>query len=40
MPRFGGWVCLCHYSQYGPAPANLVVPPYAFSNPNLLIIGA
>ena len=46
-PRFGGWVCPCHYSQYdisgrvrrGPAPSNLVVPPYAFRDPDLLIIG-
>jgi ubiquinol-cytochrome c reductase iron-sulfur subunit len=47
IPRFGGWVCPCHYSQYdisgrvrqGPAPANLVVPPYAFRDPDLLVIG-
>ena len=46
-PRFGGWVCPCHYSQYdisgrvrrGPAPSNLAVPPYAFKDPNLLIVG-
>ena len=36
----GGWFCPCHGSQYdtsgrvrhGPAPANLVVPPYAFDD--------
>jgi ubiquinol-cytochrome c reductase iron-sulfur subunit len=46
-PRFGGWVCPCHYSQYdisgrvrrGPAPRNLVVPPYEFNDPDRLIIG-
>jgi ubiquinol-cytochrome c reductase iron-sulfur subunit len=46
-PRFGGWVCPCHYSQYdisgrvrrGPAPSNLVVPPYAFPDPDTLVIG-
>ena len=46
-PHFGGWVCPCHYSQYdisgrvrrGPAPSNLAVPPYAFRDPDLLIIG-
>ena len=47
VPRFGGWVCACHYSQYdisgrvrrGPAPANLAVPPYTFRDPDVLIIG-
>jgi ubiquinol-cytochrome c reductase iron-sulfur subunit len=46
-PRFGGWVCPCHYSQYdisgrvrrGPAPSNLAVPPYAFRDDDTLIIG-
>jgi ubiquinol-cytochrome c reductase iron-sulfur subunit len=46
-PRFGGWVCPCHYSQYdisgrvrrGPAPSNLAVPPYEFGDANTLIIG-
>jgi ubiquinol-cytochrome c reductase iron-sulfur subunit len=46
-PRFGGWVCPCHYSQYdisgrvrrGPAPANLKVPPYRFEGDSTLIIG-
>jgi len=47
VPRFGGWVCACHYSQYdisgrvrrGPAPANLQVPPHTFADPDRLIIG-
>jgi ubiquinol-cytochrome c reductase iron-sulfur subunit len=47
MPRFGGWVCPCHYSQYdisgrvrrGPAPRNLEVPPYSFEGDDRLIIG-
>jgi ubiquinol-cytochrome c reductase iron-sulfur subunit len=46
-PRFGGWVCPCHYSQYdisgrvrrGPAPHNLAVPPYEFKDPDTLIVG-
>jgi ubiquinol-cytochrome c reductase iron-sulfur subunit len=46
-PRFGGWVCPCHYSQYdisgrvrrGPAPANLPVPPYRFRGEATLVIG-
>jgi ubiquinol-cytochrome c reductase iron-sulfur subunit len=47
MPRFGGWVCPCHYSQYdisgrvrrGPAPSNLIVPPYSFTDDDTLVIG-
>lgn len=46
-PKYGGWVCPCHYSQYdisgrvrrGPAPSNLVVPPYRFAEADKLIIG-
>ena len=46
-PRYGGWVCPCHYSQYdisgrvrrGPAPSNLAVPPYRFEDQDRLIIG-
>ena len=46
-PRYGGWVCPCHYSQYdisgrvrrGPAPNNLAVPPYRFEDQGRLIIG-
>ena len=45
--EFGGWFCPCHGSQYdtsgrirkGPAPQNLVIPPYVFSNDNLIKIG-
>jgi ubiquinol-cytochrome c reductase iron-sulfur subunit len=47
VPRFGGWVCLCHYSQYdisgrvrrGPAPSNLPVPPHTFRDEDTLVIG-
>jgi len=47
VPRFGGWVCPCHYSQYdisgrvrrGPAPSNLRVPPYEFRGDDTLVIG-
>jgi ubiquinol-cytochrome c reductase iron-sulfur subunit len=47
VPRFGGWVCPCHYSQFdisgrvrrGPAPRNLPVPPYAFRDDDTLVIG-
>ena len=44
---YGGWFCPCHGSQYdtsgrirkGPAPANLVVPPYAFLNDTNIRLG-
>jgi ubiquinol-cytochrome c reductase iron-sulfur subunit len=44
---YGGWFCPCHGSQYdtagrirkGPAPANLVVPTYAFINDTEIRIG-
>ena len=44
---FGGWFCPCHGSEYdtsgrirqGPAPKNLVVPPYEFVSDTLLRIG-
>lgn len=44
---FGGWFCPCHGSHYdlsgrirkGPAPRNLVVPPYEFINDNTIKIG-
>lgn len=44
---FGGWFCPCHGSHYdtsgrirkGPAPTNLVVPPYAFLSDTLIKIG-
>lgn len=44
---WGGWFCPCHGSHYdasgrirkGPAPRNLVVPPYAFSDGGTVRIG-
>ncbi len=44
---FGGWFCPCHGSHYdgsgrirkGPAPTNLVIPPYAFTGDTVLRIG-
>jgi ubiquinol-cytochrome c reductase iron-sulfur subunit len=44
---YGGWFCPCHGSAYdtsgrirqGPAPANLVVPPYAFTSDTKIRIG-
>ena len=45
--EFGGWFCPCHGSHYdtsgrirkGPAPKNLVVPPYAFLSDTRIRIG-
>jgi ubiquinol-cytochrome c reductase iron-sulfur subunit len=45
--RFGGWLCACHGSHYdtsarirrGPAPKNLVVPPYEFLDGQMVKIG-
>ena len=45
--RYGGWFCPCHGSLYdisgrvrrGPAPANLVVPDYAFLDEGRVRIG-
>ena len=45
--EFGGWFCPCHGSHYdmsgrirkGPAPKNLVVPPYQFLNGSSIRIG-
>ena len=45
--EFGGWFCPCHGSEYdssgrirkGPAPKNLVVPPYAFLTDTRIKIG-
>ena len=45
--EYNGWFCPCHGSHYdtsgrirkGPAPTNLVVPPYEFLNDNLIKIG-
>lgn len=44
---FGGWYCPCHGSHYdasgrirkGPAPFNLKVPPYAFTDDTTIVIG-
>lgn len=44
---YGGWFCPCHGSQYdtsgrirqGPAPKNLIVPPYEFLNDDTIKIG-
>lgn len=44
---YGGWFCPCHGSHYdtsgrirkGPAPKNLVVPPYEFINDTTIKIG-
>ena len=44
---YGGWFCPCHGSIYdtsgrirqGPAPLNLVVPPYAFTGDSTIKIG-
>jgi ubiquinol-cytochrome c reductase iron-sulfur subunit len=45
--EFDGWFCPCHGSQYdtagrirkGPAPKNLVVPPYKFTTDTSVVIG-
>jgi len=45
--EYGGWFCPCHGSVYdtsgrirqGPAPANLVVPPYTFTGDTTVQIG-
>ena len=45
--EYGGWFCPCHGSHYdtsgrirkGPAPANLPVPPYEFSDDTTIMIG-
>lgn len=45
--NYGGWFCPCHGSHYdtsgrirkGPAPTNMVIPPYEFLNDNLIKIG-
>ena len=44
---FGGWFCPCHGSEYdtsgrirrGPAPKNLVIPPYTFTSDTMIKIG-
>lgn len=45
--EYNGWFCPCHGSHYdtsgrirkGPAPTNMLVPPYEFLNDNLIKIG-
>jgi ubiquinol-cytochrome c reductase iron-sulfur subunit len=45
--EFGGWFCPCHGSAYdtagrirrGPAPENMLIPPFAFSNDTIVRIG-
>jgi ubiquinol-cytochrome c reductase iron-sulfur subunit len=45
--QFGGWFCPCHGSTYdtsgrirlGPAPLNLVIPPYDFTSDTAIKIG-
>ncbi len=45
--EFGGWFCPCHGSQYdtagrvriGPAPENLFIPPYSFTDETKIRIG-
>ena len=45
--EYGGWFCPCHGSHYdtagrirkGPAPANLVVPEYAFLDDTSIRLG-
>ena len=45
--EFGGWACPCHGSQFdtsgrirkGPAPTNLVIPPYQFVSDTVIQIG-
>ncbi len=45
--EYGGWFCPCHGSHYdtsgrirkGPAPTNLVIPPYAFVDETTVQIG-
>jgi ubiquinol-cytochrome c reductase iron-sulfur subunit len=44
---YGGWFCPCHGSQYdtagrirkGPAPKNLVIPPYLYTSDTIVKIG-
>ena len=44
---FGGWFCPCHGSHYdtagrirkGPAPQNLLIPPYEFISDNVVRVG-
>jgi len=44
---YDGWYCPCHGSHYdtsgrirkGPAPTNMVIPPYSFVNENVIKVG-
>ena len=45
--EFNGWFCPCHGSHYdtsgrirkGPAPTNLEIPPYIFTNDKTILVG-
>lgn len=45
--QYGGWLCACHGSVYdtaarirsGPAPQNLIVPPYTYTGDTVVKIG-
>ena len=45
--EYKGWFCPCHGSHYdtsgrirkGPAPTNLEIPPYVFTNENTILVG-
>jgi len=45
---YNGWFCPCHGSHYdlsgrirkGPAPTNLVIPPYEFEGEGVVVLGA
>ena len=45
--EYKGWFCPCHGSHYdtsgrirkGPAPTNLEIPPYKFTNENTILVG-
>ncbi|MDC3023985.1 ubiquinol-cytochrome c reductase iron-sulfur subunit [Alphaproteobacteria bacterium] len=45
--EYKGWFCPCHGSHYdtsgrirkGPAPTNLEIPPYEFTNENTILVG-
>lgn len=47
LGEWGGWFCPCHGSHYdtsgrvrrGPAPTNLLVPPYTFQSDTMVVIG-
>ena len=45
--EYKGWFCPCHGSHYdtsgrirkGPAPTNLEIPPYKFTNESTILVG-